>query len=462
MDAIHKVQTAYLICHSGDPAREETIATGLAAFGIPVVRLPVSGTSVSPRQIQLRKIDAIQAARKEGHAAIWVIEDTAVLHPNFRALIGIVAPPSNWGVLHLGGTHMKRPAWAGNRVVEVASLTGSPAFIVRDTHYAEMLRTLATLADDGLEPLADWNGGESPVHAIHPNLAWIPTTVDESEVYDREGNQLRWSSTTAGLIDEAVRDAEPPARSKLGLLFLTHGDVVHPEIWREFVSERPERVKILSHPKAPAQTDGGFLEGSAIEHLIETKWGDISLVQAARNLLLEALRDTELTHFVLLSETCVPLRPLPEILRRLDLDPRSQFRFLHIGETWELLQERAAMLPEIPLGCWRFTSQWWLLNRTAATLAAGQDQTELFARMEVPDECYFATVLALQGYPLEREVINQPVTWSWWEADRGSPLPWVDFPPDRFRSAFHSPALFGRKFLEGSNIGSFGLHRSPG
>jgi hypothetical protein len=247
---------------------------------------------------------------------------------------------------------------------------------------------------------------------------------------------------------------------RLGLLFLTRRDVNHPEIWREFVAEAPGRVRVFSHPKFPGQLKDGFLAGTAIRERHETKWGDISLVRASRAMLLAALEDESLTHFALLSEACVPVRPLPEILKRLELDPRPQFGFKTLKEAVARHVSRIGAVPEVPAGCWRFTSQWWLLDRTAAVFAAGQDYTPLFEKMFVPDEAYFATVLAMQGYPLEGEVVKNDVTWTWWEKDAGSPNEWPELPLERLEGLLHSGALFARKFPKGAGVGKLGLHRS--
>jgi hypothetical protein len=254
-----------------------------------------------------------------------------------------------------------------------------------------------------------------------------------------------------------VWDRKPP---KLALLFLTRSDVNHPRIWREFVAEAPERVRVLSHVKNPRAVQPGFLQRTAIKQRFPTEWGGIGLVSASRALLLEALEDESLTHFVLLSESCVPIRPLPEILRRLELDPRPQFGFKTLKNASTRHASRAKGVPQVPDGCWRFQSQWWLLDRIAAVFAAGQDFTELFGKMVIPDEAYFATMLSMQGYPLEGNVLKKDVTWTWWTNDSGSPQEWDSLPPDRLQDMIHSGALFARKFPKGADIGKYGLHRS--
>lgn len=73
---------------------------------------------------------------------------------------------------------------------------------------------------------------------------------------------------------------------KLGLLFLTRGDVHHPAIWREFVDECRDRVRVFSHPKFLEALQGGFLASTAIHDRFETGWGTISLVKASLALFL--------------------------------------------------------------------------------------------------------------------------------------------------------------------------------
>lgn len=400
------------------------------------------------------------------------------------------------GIFYLGCAHSQRPEWAGARVVRVRHAVDTHAVAVRAPHYARVMEMLDRHGkpDPGVAKASDQFLAllhrEIPTYACYPNLVWQDVSPSDLMMnvysnYTKDGRQKNWVGAVAGLLGEAMEGEDErrtlntehrmpngemkaggkmpqPLRKKprLGLLFLTRGDVNHPEIWREFVSEAPGRVRVLSHPKFPAQLKGGFLEGTAIRERHETKWGDISLVRASRAMLLAALEDESLTHFALLSEACVPVRPLPEILRRLELDPRPQFGFKTLKEAVARHASRIGSVPEVPAGCWRFTSQWWLLDRTAAIFAAGQDYTPLFEKMFVPDEAYFATVLAMQGYPLEGEVVKKDVTWTWWEKDAGSPNEWPELPLERLESLLHSGALFARKFPKGADIGKLGLHRS--
>lgn len=413
---------------------------------------------------------ALREAERRGAPAMLLLEDDVVFHPNFRNLIEAVDLPEDWGIFYLGCAHAEKPEWAGRRVVRVNRAVDTHAVAIRAPYYRRVMEMLdrhgkpdlgvAKASDQFLSLLHQ----EIPTYACYPNLAW--QDVSDSDLlgkdysnYTKDGMQKNWTQAVEGLLGELVGgDATNGRKPKLGLLFLTRGDVHHPEIWRDFVSEAPERVKVFSHAKTPAKLKGGFLENTGIREHYETEWGGISLVRASRAMLLEVLEDKSLTHFALLSESCVPVRSLPEILRRLELDPRPQFGFRTLKEASARHASRIGAVPGVPQGCWRFQSQWWLMDRVAATFAAGQDFTDMFEKMFVPDEAYFATVLAMQGYPLEGEVLKKDVTWTFWEKDAGSPNEWPALPTDRLRELMHSGALFARKFPKNADIGRHGLH----
>jgi hypothetical protein len=84
----------------------------------------------------------------------------------------------------------------------------------------------------------------------------------------------------------------------------------------------------------------------------------------------------------------------------------------------------------------------------------------MFEKMFAPDEQCFATILAMQGYPLEGNVVKRDSTWTSWEKDAGSPTSWPTLPNEKIRAILESGAFFARKFPKGADIGRLALHRS--
>lgn len=424
---------------------------------------------------------AIREAKRRGAPAVLLLEDDVVFHPNFRALAAGVELPEDWGIFYLGCAHPVRPEWVGMRVVRCRYAVDTHAVAIHSRYYDRVMEMLDRHGKEDFPGVAKASDQflallhkEIPSYACYPNLAWqAESSSDLAGVsysnYQKDGFQKQWTDAVGGLLEELVEGGRGDGRRvKLGLLFLVRDEVNHPEIWREFIGEDRERVRVFSHRKVRGDDVGGddvggtptLLKGTEIGEWFDTRWGDISLVRAARAMLLEAMEDESLTHFALLSEACVPVMPLKEILRRLEADPRSQFDFRPASDRSAVQVGKMRMTPGVPKGCWTFTSQWWLMNRTTAVFAAGEDYTGLFEKAFAPDEGYFATVLSMQGFPLYGQVRRRSSTWTKWTPKAAHPEEWMEFPTEELEGLMMSGCYFARKFPKGADIGRYELHRS--
>jgi len=413
---------------------------------------------------------AIRQAKLKGAEAVLLLEDDVVLHPNFRALVEMLEIPEDWGIFYFGCAHDEVPEPAAAGIVRARRALDTHAVAIRASYYDQALAALDAhgkprpghplVSDRFLAALHE----RIPTYACFPNLAW--QADDQSDLEGRAYSNYLAGGTTEWSRQEEVfqrmyGDGGVNEREvKLGLLFLTRGDVNHPEIWREFISEASERVRWFCHAKEPEKLEGGFLEGSLIDELHETEWGKVGLVKATLALMKAALEDEELTHFVLLSENCVPVRPLPEMLVHLERNPKSRFKMTPLEKASERQRSRAAHVPQVPDGCWRFHSQWWLMDRIAAQWVARADYTDEFEALPMSDEAYFGTVLNLLGYPVEDRVVPKVLTWTEWKKDAGSPNSHYHLSREKVAEIVESDAWFARKFPVGSDVGTWGLHRS--
>lgn len=416
---------------------------------------------------------AIRQAKLRKAEAVLLLEDDVVLHPNFCELIHGFELPDDWGIFFLGCQHAEEPIPCAPGIVRVTHAYDTHAVAIRSRYFDRVIEALDAHGKPTPDhPLASDRflaalQSEVPTYACFPNLAWQANAPSDLihvtySNYQSGGTQKQWPDfierTFARM--SGTQPAHPGVRdAKIGLLFLTRGDVNHPEVWRDFVAEQPDRVRAFSHPKHPEQLEKGFLSGTRIPQHFETEWGSISLVKASLALLRNALEDETLTHFVLLSESCVPILPLPEMLRRLRINPRSRFGWKGLDQCRMTQRERAVHLPQIPDGCWRFQSQWWLLERMAAEWVARVDFTDVFAGMPIPDEAYFATVLSLLGYPVDDRVVRKDITWADWQDNDGSPASFSTVPSATVQQMEESSAWFARKFPSDSDIAKWELHK---
>ena len=349
-----------------------------------------------------------QAALKKAEAVL-VLEDDVVFHPELLERLGQITLPEDWGIFYLGCAHQKRPWCAGKGLVRTPYALDTHAFAVRAPYYRKVMAALARKeGESATHPRAsDWYLAdlheEIPTYACYPNLAWQAMAASDLaggtySNYTPSGEQIaahgeliglqgelwgapRWQQWPRPEIEEllspspdpakeaiACREATPAVASpRLGLLFLTRGDVCHPEIWREFVADASSEVTVFSHPKDEVAAARGFLNGTLIDERHETAWGDVSLVRAMMSLLKAGLADDSLTHFAFVSETCIPIRPWREMKRRLALDPRSILDFQTSSEMREKHLKRVSGAMDLPDRCRRVHSQWCLLERESAT-----------------------------------------------------------------------------------------------
>lgn len=437
--------------------------------------------------------------------AVLVLEDDVIFHPELLKRLEEIELPDDWGIFYLGCAHQKRPWPAGSGLVRTLYALDTHAFAVRAPYYRKVMEALSRREDESYTHAraSDWYLAdlhrEIPTYACYPNLAWQAVAASDLaggtySNYTPSGEQIAAAGEIIGLQGEqwgarrwqgwqrpeladslptspspphngsatiGIRRSERPA-PRLGLLFLTRGDVCQPDVWQEFTAKSDTEVRVFSHPKDQVAASRGFLSGTMIEDWHETEWGKISLVQAMLSLLKAGLADESLTHFAFVSETCIPIRSWREMKRRLTLDPRSMLTFQTSGEMKPKHRARISLVQDLPDRCRRLHPQWCLLDREAASCVAEVDLTDRFAALEAADEHYIGSILALRGFQDYQRINRSPLTWvNWNETDeivRPKEHMSVDTALAAELAAF--PGFFARKFPEGSDVAEWGLHRS--
>ena len=248
----------------------------------------------------------------------------------------------------------------------------------------------------------------------------------------------------------------------VGLLFLTRGDVNHPEIWEEYLGAAGDNFRILAHAKDLEDLPADSLLGmNQIEERVDTEWGQLSLVSATLALLKAGLEDAACTHFILLSESCVPVRPFSDLAESLRLDARSRMK----TQPWEevrriniLKAQRLENLPGIRKELAHFHDQWICLSREDAQLVTAKDWTPSFERVFAADEAYFATVMSACGKSPRQSVANRAITWTDWVEGERHPREFGRVSPRAAAQIKDSGCFFARKFRRQSDIRRWSLH----
>lgn len=124
-----------------------------------------------------------------------------------------------------------------------------------------------------------------------------------------------------------------------------------------------------------------------------TKWGTITIIDAERRLLANALLDPRNTHFVLLSETCIPFYDFDFTFKYITESSTSFLKTTAPLNWWS-----QSMLPLVPENKLRKGSAWFALQRRHAALIVADE--EFYAQFDKGwgfghgfDEHYYQTLL---------------------------------------------------------------------
>ena len=96
--------------------------------------------------------------------------------------------------------------------------------------------------------------------------------------------------------------------NNISLLFLTYSNITHIDAFDNYL----EKCNIYIHPKYPDKVSRN-LQKYIIPNLVETKWGDKSIISATIELLKEAYKNKSNKWFILCSEDMFPLVKYKEL-----------------------------------------------------------------------------------------------------------------------------------------------------
>ncbi|CAA6671326.1 unnamed protein product [Spirodela intermedia] len=211
---------------------------------------------------------------------------------------------------------------------------------------------------------------------------------------------------------------------KVAFLFLTRGPLPFAPLWEKFFAGHDGLYSIYVHADPSSNQSappGSVFSGRRVPSKV-VKWGALSMLEAERRLLANALLDYSNERFVLLSEACIPLFSFPEVYSYL---VNSSTTFV---ESYDAPGSEARgrydrrMAPTVKLRQWRKGSQWFEVDRQLAVeVVADGEYFPVFAEFCKPscyvDEHYLPTLVGLR----RRRNAGRSLTWVDWSA--GGPHP---------------------------------------
>ena len=164
--------------------------------------------------------------------------------------------------------------------------------------------------------------------------------------------------------------------NKICFMFLTCGNPLI--YWKSWFPIDTSNYNIVVHNKYPLDA---FWQNFAIpkEYIIPTSWGTLSLVKATISMLHYATEYKQSSHYILLSDSCIPLYSFEQIFRTM-----KQRKLSNIFEKRNIRKYG-----------WSYKSQcqWSIFIHNDASKLVKQDNTAKYSHFKIPDEVYFVNEL---------------------------------------------------------------------
>ncbi|URE25780.1 KH [Musa troglodytarum] len=250
-----------------------------------------------------------------------------------------------------------------------------------------------------------FKGFLSPAHLMH--------SMSDKELF--------WRVSMAPKMKEYPFERVP----KVAFMFMARGPLPLARLWDRFFKGHEGLYSVYLHTipdyKLDASESSAFY-GRQIPSE-EVSWGSVTLVDAEKRLLANALLDFSNERFVLLSESCIPVYDFPTVYEYLINSAHSFVESYDENSQQGRGRYSRHMFPTIKLHQWRKGSEWFELNRElAVNLVADYKYYSIFSKYCkpscYPDEHYIPTFLNMFHGSLNA---NRTITWVDWS--RGGPHP---------------------------------------
>lgn len=213
---------------------------------------------------------------------------------------------------------------------------------------------------------------------------------------------------------ENISSVEYNPDYKIAYLFLLRADINHPEIWSKyFVSDSDENVSKYVHSKEKDNIKTPWIRDALIDDIKPTGWGYI--VDAYFSLFRKAMEDPNNLKFVLISESCVPVKNYYEFKNYLNRgDYRNSYVHFLPSSPWDV-ENRIQNQPNYQqFG--KFTKHYarMCLSRyhVEKLLSQPKSRIDFFINMHVGDE-FFLTMI--NAKPNEDYMVDKTITYDNWD-----------------------------------------------
>ncbi|KEH39949.1 glycosyltransferase BC10 [Medicago truncatula] len=240
-------------------------------------------------------------------------------------------------------------------------------------------------------------------------------------IHNMSDKELLWRASLVPKIKNYPFERVP----KIAFMFLTKGPLPLAPVWERFLKGHESRYSVYVHPTPSYQAhfppSSVFYKRQIPSQIAE--WGRMSMCDAERRLLANALLDISNERFILLSESCIPLYKFSLVYNYL---MKSKFSFVGAFDDpgpYGRGRYNPNMAPLVDVAKWRKGSQWFEVSRKLAINIV--EDTAFYPKFEqycrpacYVDEHYFPTMLTIQA---GSALANRSVTWVDWSRGGAHP-----------------------------------------
>ncbi|CAI9785397.1 unnamed protein product [Fraxinus pennsylvanica] len=183
-------------------------------------------------------------------------------------------------------------------------------------------------------------------------------------MHNMSDQELLWRASMIPRIQEFPFKIRP----KIAFMFLIRGPVLLAPLWELFFKGNEGLYSIYVHSDPSfneSDPQGSVFHGRRIPSK-KVEWGHVNMIEAERRLLANALLDFSNQHFVLLSESCIPLYNFSTVYSYLMNSTQNFVEEYDLPGPVGRGRYSILMQPLIKLDQWRKGSQWFEMDRDLA------------------------------------------------------------------------------------------------
>lgn len=202
---------------------------------------------------------------------------------------------------------------------------------------------------------------------------------------------------------------------KIAFLFLIIDDVNFPEIWEYYFKNNDNKFNIYCHPKNPQNVKTPWLKKNIIKNLTPTKWGYFT--NAIINLLKSALINKDNEKFMIVSESCLPIKSFDKFYSMLKNDD-IKTSYINVSKNDNNINIKNSKIEESYLSNINIIkhSGWFCLSRHHVKKLLSNSNIYKFNKIIASDENILSLI-----YP-SNNIVNFQITYDDWDYNRNKIL----------------------------------------